>query len=153
MRLSCLDYDQEQLEALVNNVIKYHDYVIQLQGLDIERLDSNAKIESAIYVCFISHYGVPIEATHDYDDVFDQISDFAYHLATDHPFSDANKRTTVLTVIALLHRCGIDLTFKDSDTLTDSALYHWVKNLVEKEKTYKELAGVLRDNAVPRVTQ
>ena len=103
MNTDCIDYNEEQLNALVEDIMKIHDFLIKEQGLNAVRPESRAKINSAAYACFVSKYGLPFNETHNYNDIYDQVSDFAYHLALDHPFADANKRTTVMTTLVLLY--------------------------------------------------
>lgn len=152
MNTDCIDYSEEQLNALIEDVIEIHDFLIQEQGLNAARPESRDKINSAAYTCFVSHFGLPIAEIHGYHDIFDQVSDFAYHLALDHPFADANKRTTVMITVVLLYINGINLEFDDSRIITHNKLYKWIQDLVQHNKTRQELAQELRENSTPLTT-
>lgn len=152
MNTDCIDYNEEQLNALVEDIMKIHDFLIKEQGLNAARPESRAKISSAAYACFVSKYGLPFNETHNYNDIYDQVSDFAYHLALDHPFADANKRTTVMTTLVLLYINGINIEFNDSRIITHNKLYKWIQDLVQRNKTRQELAQELRENSTPLTT-
>ncbi|TCD53783.1 hypothetical protein EJ419_07395 [Alloscardovia theropitheci] len=147
MKTSCLDYDQEQLDALISDIDTYHRKVIKDQGFNINLPNTRAKVESVVYSCFTSYYGGNINDQHGYIDIFDQVSDFAYHLAAAHAYSDANKRTTVLTMLLLLKRAKIYINFLDSDDTTENKLYQWIQELVQRKRTYKQLAQELREHS------
>lgn len=82
--------------------------------------------------------------------MFDQIADFATHMAKDHIFPDWNKRTTVTMSIAALYFAGFILQGDDAASSGSNMLYQWIQDVVSGEKSRDDLARALRENSLER---
>ena len=96
-----LVFDDVNLEALAETIWEIHRTVVSNAGFDLTQVISEQEREtrigtilSVLNPVFASVFGLsPAER---YTDIFDQVSDFADHLANRHVFADGNKRTTMI---------------------------------------------------------
>lgn len=146
-----------EVDAFVETIIGMHDEQIDSGGgylRDDERsipgLDTHNRavdiVSSVVDSIFVVRFGV--RPRDRFVDIFEQASYFALHLASDHPFGDANKRTTVRISFAIINMSGASLDLDDSRNAEDNEVYQWIQKLVLHECDYKELASMLRSHAV-----
>lgn len=146
----CLDGCEEGFAIAAVDV---HDAIVSQQGFNPEcpdelRDEIVGKICSVVMSAFGTFFGShPRER---YDDVFDQIADFATHMAKDHIFPDGNKRTTVTMSIAALYFAGFILQGDDAASSGSNMLYQWIQDVVSGEKSRDDLARALRENSLER---
>lgn len=142
----CLD----GLEATVAaNIVDEHDRLAASRGFNPElagrlREDAEGLVASVVASSFCTFFGSPPEER--YGDVFEQVADFAAHLAKGHIFPDANKRTTVVAVGGALHLAGFVLEHGDESDPERNLLYRWVQDVVTGDRSPAELVEVLRAN-------
>lgn len=144
----CLDGYES---SLAETIVGIHDRIVCEKGFnpgfsEQQYLEAVGLVESVVAPIFCTFFGQrPCER---YPDVFAQVSAFATHLSKDHIFPDANKRTTVVAVLALLRQSGLTLGVPDSADPSENLLYGWIQEVVSSEKSLEELTEVLRENAV-----
>lgn len=144
-----LVWNDEQIIAFAGIVCSVQrDIVDNGQGLSTTKQEVQGSVESVLYSTFAIIFDKSPAERHDYMDIFDQIADFATHLSKDHIFPDANKRTTVLTCVALLRNNGIVLDIEDSLNPFDNVLYQWIQSVVEGKIDRSILAEQLRLRAL-----
>lgn len=139
-------YSEEACSALTEVIYQTQKRTVEVQGFQTENPQSRGYVESVVHSVFMPPFMSRKDVEERYEDYYEQISVFAYHLSTRHAFSDANKRTTVKAILSLLYIRGIDTTFSD-DMSDNNELYIWIRDVVERRRTYQELAQVLRDHA------
>lgn len=143
-----LVWNEEQIIAFAGIVCSIQREIVDTsQGLATVKQEVQGGVENVLYSSFAIIFDRPPADRNNYTDIFDQIADFATHLAKDHIFPDANKRTTVLTCVALLRNNGIILDIEDSVNPFDNALYKWIQNIVEGKIARASLAEQLRSHA------
>lgn len=145
-------FNREYIEGLAQSIVEINRTVLLDKGFSptVEHGDFTQeqfeRVLSVLYPVFIEMFGSsPCER---YEDIFDQVSIFAEHLAKDHIFTDGNKRTTVKVSLALLLKNGIVLDLADSSDPEENEVYRWIASVVEGVKTREELADLLRKRAV-----
>lgn len=142
-------FDEFELE-LSTTIVEVHDRIVKVKGFNPDVSDDQyeetvGRVTSVVSSIFCTIFGEPPKRR--YKDVFDQLSTFAAHLSRDHIFPDANKRTTVVMVMAFLRVIGLTLNIDDSEEPSNNVLYIWIQDIVSSEKTVDELAAILRENA------
>ena len=145
-----IEYDQAQIEGLAEAVVAANGRVLEVRGFNRESAfdrrfldEATGKVEAVLNAAFGSYFGVgPAER---YDDLFEQICDFAEKLAKDHIFFDGNKRTTVKVSLGLLLQQGIELDLADGVNPEDNELYEWIEGLVTGRVSKDHLAAFLRE--------
>lgn len=145
----CFDGVEEELAA---DIVDMHDALVVDRGFCPQMQESQmeemlGKVASVVSSSFGSFFGM--SPNERYDDLFSQIADFAEHLSKDHIFPDANKRTTVAASISIIRTAGYTLDMDDSDDPENNQLYWWIQDIVTGGKTIGELAGILRNHAIP----
>lgn len=142
-------FDELELELSVT-IVEVHDRIVKTKGFNPDVSEDQyeetvGRVTSVVSSIFCTIFGESPKQR--YRDVFDQLSTFADHLSRDHIFPDANKRTTVVMVMAFLRVMGLTLDIDDSKDPSNNVLYLWIQDIVSSEKTVDELATILRDNA------
>lgn len=143
--------EESRIEALAHSIVEVNASVLSQRGFSVGiglvsfKEEQVNKAISVVAASFSVHFGVGPDER--FDDLFDQISLFALHLAKDHIFTDGNKRTTVLVSLALIGTCGIALDIEDSERPEDNDVYKWIEDLVTGSRSTEELASILRDRA------
>lgn len=149
-RNNIIIWDTEQIVAFAETVCTIQQRIVNTgQGLDSKQPNAQGNVESVLYASFAVIFNVSPAERNGYADIFDQIAYFAAHLAKDHIFPDANKRTTVLTCMSLLRSKGIILDIEDAANPFDNVLYQWVQHIVEGKTGRDVLAEQLRSHARP----
>lgn len=156
--VSPLEFKREgEADGFVEAILATHDEEIGSGGgylRDDERPSPGSPVHSramdtvaaVVDSVFVEHYG--LRPSDRFADIFEQASYFALHLASDHPFGDANKRTTVRMSFAIITKGGISLDLDDSSKAEDNEVYQWIQRLVLHQCDYKELAHMLREHAI-----
>lgn len=144
-----LCFDELELE-LSATIVEVHDRIVKTKGFNPDVSEEQyeetvGRVASVVSSIFCTIFGESPKRR--YEDVFDQLSTFAAHLSRDHIFPDANKRTTVVMVMAFLRVTGLTLDIDDSEDPSSNVLYIWIQHIVSSEKTVDELAAILRENA------
>ena len=144
----CFDGLEIDLSATIVDV---HNRVVIIKGFnpgssEDQYEEAVGRVASVVSSIFCTIFGESPKQR--YEDVFDQLSTFAAYLSRDHIFPDANKRTTVVVVMAFLRVIGLTLDVDDSNNPSDNMLYKWIQDVVSSEKTVEELAAILRENAI-----
>lgn len=142
-------FDKLELE-LSTTIVEVHDRIVKTKGFSPDVSEEQyeetvGRVVSVVSSIFCTIFGESPKQR--YKDVFDQLSTFAAHLSRDHIFPDANKRTTVVMVMAFLRVAGLTLDIDDSEDPSSNVLYIWIQDIVSSEKTVDELAAILRENA------
>lgn len=137
---------------LADDIVACHDAVVAKSGFNPApsarcREVFAEQVQSVIYSVFGTIYGSKPDDR--YADLFVQMADFAIHLSRDHIFPDGNKRTTVISTMALLKHSGFILQVEDAPSIEDNELYDWIENVVRGLAGLDELAGFLRCNCAP----
>ena len=145
-----LVYDDHHIGELISSIDEIHLRAIKIRGLDVDRADSLGKVSAVVYAVFAVWYDQTPQDRHDYEDIFDQIADFAERLATAHPYADANKRTAVWASLSILYHQRVVLTYDDPALQEANQVYQWIQDVVKHDKTRGELAEELRSHAVLR---
>lgn len=110
-----------------------------------QRKNRIGKVQSVLNPVFAPIFGEsPIDR---YTDIFDQVSDFADHLANRHIFADGNKRTTVIMSIAILSVKSAMIDVVDSPSPDQNEIYRWIQDIVTGNRNKSELADFLRKHA------
>ena len=138
--------------AMAASIVDEHDRLAACRGFNPVlagrmRADAEGLVASVVASSFCTFFGSPPEDR--YADVFDQVADFAAHLAKGHIFPDANKRTTVVAVGGALHLAGLALEHGDDPDPERNLLYGWIQDVVTGDRGTAELAEVLRANSLP----
>lgn len=96
---------------------------------DEDLLDSALAQPQATFFGELLHSTIPAQA-----------AAYLYHLAKNHPFLDANKRTAFATTIAFLGINGYELN------MTEEEAYVMVMQVAQGEMTKEELASLLEQH-------
>lgn len=147
-----LVFDDIYLEALAETIWETHKDVVSNAGFDLTQVISEqeretriGKILSILNPVFAPVFGMsPIER---YTDIFDQVSDFADHLANRHIFADGNKRTTVIMSMGFLSLRSVIIDVVDSPSPDQNEIYRWIQDIVTGNRSKDELADFLRQHA------
>lgn len=147
-------FDDETIEFLAESVYEIHRQTVRHAGFDLTDIVSDKRrndmigvIASILSPSFTPVFGqFPIER---YEDVFEQVSDFAEHLAKRHVFADGNKRTTMQVTVGLLETSGLTINVPDSPDPDTNAMYRWIQDVVTGDRTTGELSAFLRAHARP----
>lgn len=145
-------FDDESIEALAETIWDIHKNVVSSAGFDLteviseqQRKNRIGKIQSVLNPVFATIFGEsPIDR---YSDIFDQVSDFADHLANRHIFADGNKRTTVIMSMAILAVKSAMIDVADSPSPNQNEIYRWIQDIVTGDRSKSELAVFLRQHA------
>ena len=106
------------------------------------------KLQSVLAATFCTYFGQsPAER---FADLFDQATYLAKHLAKDHLFQDGNKRTALVTALAILRSAGVCVAFDDADDPATNRYYAWIQGIVSGARTNEALSEELRRSAVIR---
>ncbi|TCD53846.1 death-on-curing protein [Alloscardovia theropitheci] len=144
----CLIFSVEQIESFTESICSTHDAILlSSQGLNVSTNHSYGLVESVVAANFSMYYDHTPAQLHGFTDIFDQVAHFATQLSTDHPFPDANKRTTVVTSVSLLYQHGIGLSFTDDPDPVHNTLYQWIQDIVERKIPIDVLSHQLRTHA------
>ena len=147
-----LVFDDVNLEALAETIWEIHRTVVSNAGFDLTQVISEQEREtrigtilSVLNPVFASVFGLsPAER---YTDIFDQVSDFADHLANRHVFADGNKRTTMIMSLGFLSLRSIMIDIADSPYPEKNGIYRWIQDIVTGNRSKDELADFLRRHA------
>lgn len=136
--------------SLAQTTVSAHDKLVAQKGFCPELTacqieEMTEKVISVTSSSFCTIYGIPPESR--YNDLFDQIADFAEKIAKDHIFDDGNKRTTVVLCLALLIFAGVSINIDDFDAPDRNEIYQWIQHVVTGERTTEQLALFLRENS------
>lgn len=142
-------FDDGSIESLAETIWDIHGKVVANAGFDLtkviseqQREDRIGKIQSVLDSVFAPIFGV--SPTDRYMDIFDQVSDFADHLANRHIFADGNKRTTVIVSLAILTVQSVMIDVADSPSPEQNKIYRWIQDIVTGNRSKNELAAFLR---------
>lgn len=103
------------------------------------------KLQSVLAATFCSYFGQsPAER---FADLFDQVTYLAQHLAKDHLFQDGNKRTALVTALAILRSAGACVAFDDTDDPATNRYYAWIQDIVSGTRSSEALSEELRLSA------
>lgn len=148
-----LVFDDINIEALAETTWEIHKNVINNAGFDLTQVISEQEREtrisiilSVLYPVFAPVFGM--SPTERYVDIFDQVSDFANHLANRHIFADGNKRTTMMMSMGFLALGDMTLNIEDSPSPDQNEIYRWIQDIVTGSRSKNELAEFLRQHAV-----
>ena len=104
------------------------------------------KLQSVLAATFCTYFGQsPAER---FADLFDQATYLAQHLAKDHLFQDGNKRTALVTALAILRSAGVCVEFDDTDDPATNRYYVWIQDIVSGARSSEALSEELRQSAV-----
>lgn len=145
-------FDDDSIGALAETIWDVHKKIVANAGLDLteiiseqQREDRIGKIRSVLNPVFATVFGEsPIDR---YADIFDQVSDFADHLANRHVFADGNKRTTVIMSIAILTVRSAMIDVDDNPLPDQNKIYRWIQDIVTGNRSKGDLADFLRQHA------
>ena len=103
------------------------------------------KLQSVLATTFCTYFGQsPAER---FADLFDQATYLAQYLAKDHLFQDGNKRTALVTALAILRSTGVCVAFADTDDPATNRYYVWIQDIVSGARTNEALSEELRQSA------
>lgn len=147
-----LVFDDVNLEALAETIWEIHKDVVSNAGLDLTQIMSEQEREtrigtilSVLNPVFAPVFGIsPVER---YVDIFDQVSDFADHLAHRHVFADGNKRTTMVMSMGFLSLRSVMIDIADDPSPDQNGIYRWIQDIVTGNRSKDELADYLRQHA------
>lgn len=144
--------DDETIEGLAESVYEIHHATVRKAGFDLTDTVSDQRREAVLgtIVSVLTPVFTPVfgqSPENRYADVFDQISDFAEHLAKRHIFADGNKRTTMQMALGLLAVRGVIIDVPDASSPADNMMYRWIQDVVTGSRTRMELSAFLRDHA------
>lgn len=148
-RFAPLCFDGREHELAVS-IVWVQRRIISIRGYDpvADEREIEArvcKVETAVAAAFSTSFG---RSPHGrFNDVFEQIAHFAGLLALDHIFPDGNKRTTLISMLAILYRAGIDIDIDDSEYPDSNVLYRAIQDLVTKSISETQFAAQLRESA------
>ncbi|WP_018142389.1 Fic family protein [Alloscardovia criceti] len=143
-------FTHEQIVSLAETICSWQAEILKDgQGLSVKKDNLQGNVESVIRANFGVYFSQTPQQNHGFVDIFDQIARFASHLANDHIFPDANKRTTVISCLSLLYKHDIILDMKDTPNPLANTLYQWIQDVVEGKTPDSELAEELRSHAAP----
>ncbi len=104
------------------------------------------KLQSVLAATFCTYFGQsPAER---FEDLFDQVTYLAQHLAKDHLFQDGNKRTALTCALAILRSAGACVALDDTDDPATNHYYVWIQDIVSGARSNEALSEELRQNAV-----
>lgn len=104
------------------------------------------KLQSVLAATFCTYFGQP--PAERFADLFDQATYFAQHLVKDHLFQDGNKRTALVTALAILRSAGACVAFDDTDDPATNRYYVWIQDIVSGARSNEALSEELRQSAV-----
>lgn len=137
-----------QIVMLAHTKVRKHGACFDVGSSNSRRELSVGKVRSVVQSTFVSIMGC--KPRDRFQDIFDQASYFATHMALDHIFSDGNKRTALIMALVICQSFGhVDLVIDDNPNPYWNELYRWIKDVVSREKSESELADVLRSMAEP----
>ena len=102
------------------------------------------KLQSVLAATFCTYFGQSPEER--YADLFDQVTYLAQHLAKDHLFQDGNKRTSLVTALAILRSAGVCVAFDDTDDPATNRYYAWIQDIVSGTRSNEALSEELRQS-------
>ena len=103
------------------------------------------KLQSVLPATFCTYFGQsPAER---FADLFDQATYLAQHLVKDHLFQDGNKRTALVTALAILRSAGVCVEFDDTDDSSTNRYYVWIQDIVSGVRSNEALSEELRQSA------
>lgn len=145
----CFD---DAVEEMAISIVDTHDGIVLGKGFnpgfsEVQYREQVERVTSVLYPVFCTVYGDGPETR--FADVFEQVSTFAEHLAKDHIFPDANKRTTVVFSLTFLGKAGFGLDAVDASDPSDNVLYAWIQDVVSGDKSLGQLADDLRARSKP----
>ena len=141
----CLD---GEYKLIAETIIEIHDGILEkYKGFnpvltEKEEEEQFSKLLSVVLTSFCTCMGC--SPSERFADIFEQLANFACHLASDHIFPDANKRTTVKITLALMYRSGYKLIVEDSPDPSANEMYQWIEDLVQHKMDELELASALK---------
>lgn len=118
----------------VDDVIALHENTLQHEG-GLPGLRSLPLLESAVAMPMQQFGGVDLHAT-----IFDKAAAYLFHLASNHPFNDGNKRVATLAALVFLDVNGIQLT------ASNAALTRLVLQIAQSQLDKPAIADWLAQN-------
>lgn len=112
-----------------------------------EREERVGKVCSVAAGAFCSVFDAA--ASDRFEDIFEQASYLAFHLAKDHIFPDANKRTALVVSLAVISTAPVELCLPDGEAAGENAAYDWIQDVVSGSCDFKELSLRLKEHARP----
>lgn len=140
----CFD---DAIYEMAASIVDAHDAIVTGKGFDpgpsaARYKEEVERVASVLHPVFCTVYGV--EPKGRFENIFDQVSTFAVHLAKDHIFPDANKRVTVVFSVAFLIIAGYKLDIPDADDPSGNILYLWIQDVVSGNKSLTDLTKDLK---------
>lgn len=147
----CFDGAEHEL---AESIVRIHDDLVSIKGFapevpDFVKEEMTGKVLSVVSSSFSTVF--ECAPSDRYEDVFDQIAEFATRLSKDHIFPDGNKRTTVKASISILSMCRIEIDLEDAEDPEHNELYRWIQDVVTEGRTIEQLAEALRSRASLRI--
>ena len=143
--------EEEAIESLSATICAFHQGLGEEFALyspdptDGSVPAAREKLQSVLAATFCTYFGQsPAER---FTDLFDQATYLAKHLAKDHLFQDGNKRTALVTALAILRSAGVCVGFDDTDDPATNRYYAWIQDIVSGARTNEALSEELRQNA------
>lgn len=142
--------DEEAIEALSWLVLKSHQTFasgascFSTLSPEQEAKAVAGRVQSVLANTFCTIYGQSPSVR--FDDIYDQVSYLAEHMAKDHIFQDGNKRTSLVFSLSLLMVRGLSIPFADGVDPENNPYYLWIQDMVSGKRTREELARELREN-------
>lgn len=142
----CFDGIERDVAELA---VEEHDKLVSERGFSPEVPGDELadRVLSPVTYAFCTFF--EIAPSDRYADVFEQVADFALHLAKDHVFPDGNKRTSVVMTLSLLYVAGFEMIVSDSEDPEDNELYRWIQDMVTGKMDTGALAEFLRESTRP----
>lgn len=115
----------------VKQVITIHDEFLIYGGLPGIR--DEGLLISAVDMARSSFFGQDLHKT-----IYDKAAAYLFHIVSNHPFNDGNKRTGALTAILFLEQNGVVVDFSEDE-------YEMlVLEVAQSKKTKKEIAEFMQ---------
>lgn len=122
----------------VKQVIAIHDEFLKYGGLTGIR--DEGLLISSVEMARSSFFGEELHKT-----LYDKSAAYLFHIVSNHPFNDGNKRTGALTAILFLEKNGVIVDFNEDE------YEELVIQVAQSRKTKKEIADFMQEskNRIP----
>lgn len=117
----------------VEQVIAIHDTFLIYGGLPGIR--DEGLLISAVEMARASFFGEDLHKT-----LYDKAAAYLFHIVSNHPFNDGNKRTGALTAILFLEQNGVIIHFSEDEYEI------LILDIAQSKKTKKEIAEFMQNS-------
>ena len=138
-----LFHDEVDSESFVDSVLEAREQAVSgKEHYDVDKPETRGMISAIVCGIFFTRFGERL-----YNDLREQAAALSARIATEHPFSDGNKRTALLIVDAVITRWGRGAGL--SDSIDSDEFFDIIQAVAQRHMSEAQYAEWLKKNTRP----